>query len=129
MRNRYWLWMSLVVALHLIVSVVHGSAHAGARVPLSPAANAFVFAVILAGPPIGVALAWPAPRVGSWVVVATMAASLVFGLINHFAIPSPDHVSHVDPEWRVLFASTAALLAVTEAAGAVVAFRMARGES
>ena len=43
----------------------------------------------------------------------TMAASLVFGLINHFVLPSPDHVAG-----RAAVAadvcSTAVLLALTE---------------
>ena len=40
-----------------------------------------------------------------------MAGSLVFGLVNHFVFVSPDHVAHVDPQWRPLFATTAVLLA------------------
>ena len=34
-----------------------------------------------------------------------------------FLLASPDHVSHVAPQWRPLFATTAVLLALTEAAG------------
>jgi hypothetical protein len=51
-----------------------------------------------------------------------MAASLLFGLINHFVISSPDHVDHVAAQWRPLFTSTAVALAVTEAAGAILGF-------
>ena len=47
----------------------------------------------------------------------SMAGALVFGLVNHFFIQGADHVAHVAREWRTLFASTAALLAVLEAAG------------
>jgi hypothetical protein len=47
-----------------------------------------------------------------------MAASLVFGVVNHFLLASPDHVSHVAQQWRTLFATTAVLLALTEAATA-----------
>jgi hypothetical protein len=38
-----------------------------------------------------------------------------FGVINHFVLSSPDHVAHVDPQFRSLFTTTAVLLAVTEA--------------
>jgi hypothetical protein len=106
--------------------MVHGIAHAQARVPLSPSANMFVFIVILPGPLVGLALTWPAPRLGSWVVATTLAASLVFGLVNHFVLASPDHVAHVEAEWRPLFTATAIVLAVTEALGSGLAIRAAR---
>src|SRR6476659_3022310 len=52
-RNR---WLTAAVLSHLAISLVHGAAHAGAEVPLSPAANLFVYIVILAGPIVGLAL-------------------------------------------------------------------------
>ena len=55
-----------------------------------------------------------------------MAGSLVFGLVNHFVLASPDHVAHVAPEWRPLFTATAVLLALTEALGSGLAVRLAR---
>lgn len=119
-------WLVAIVLAHLIISVVHGMAHTQAHVPLSRAANLFVFVVILAGPLVGLALTWPTARFGSWVIAGAMAASLVFGLVNHFVVASPDHVAHVDPQWRPLFATTAGLLAVTEALGTVLAIRVVR---
>jgi hypothetical protein len=124
--NSAWRWLAAVVLTHLAVSMVHGIAHAQAQVPLSPAANMFVFIVILAGPLVGLALTWPARRLGSWVVATTLAASLVFGLVNHFVLASPDHVAHVAAEWRPLFTATAMGLAVTEALGSGLAIRAAR---
>src|SRR4029453_3923102 len=119
-------WLTAVVLAHLVISFVHGAAHAGADVPLSPAANLFVYIVILAGPIAGLGLTWVAWRIGLWVIAITMAASLVFGVVNHFLLASPDHVAHVAPQWRTLFATTAALLAFTEAVGSVLAIRLAR---
>jgi hypothetical protein len=124
--NSAWRWMAAVVLTHLVVSMVHGIAHAQAQVPLSPAANTFVFIVILAGPLAGLALTWPAQQLGNWVVATTLAGSLVFGLANHFVLASPDHVAHVAAEWRPLFTATAILLAVTEALGAGLAIGLAR---
>lgn len=121
-----WRWLAAVVLVHLAISVVHGTAHSGARVPLSPASNLFVLVVILAGPLVGLALTWPAEQLGSWLIAVTMAGSLAFGLVNHFVIASPDHVSHVAVEWQPLFTTTAVLLALTEAAGAAMAIRVAR---
>lgn len=114
------------VVVHLIVSMVHGTAHTQAHVPLSWASNVFVIVVILVGPLVGLATAWVAPRIGAWIIAITMAGSLVFGVVNHFVLDSPDHVMQVDPAWRTLFAVTAILLSVTEALGSGLALRVVR---
>jgi hypothetical protein len=124
-----WAWLTAAVLAHLVVSLVHGFAHAQANVPLSLTANLFVYIVILAGPLIGLALTWPAERIGSWLIAVTMAGALVFGVVNHFLLSSPDHVAHVDPQWRPLFAATAILLAITEALACGLAIRLARERS
>jgi len=122
-------WLIAAVLAHLAISILHGAAHANANVPLSPAASIFVFVVIIAGPLIGLVLLWPFRTVGAWVVACTITASLVFGVLNHFVFASPDHVSHVDPRWQALFATTAALLALTEGIGSGLALRLVRGEN
>ena len=114
-------WMAVLVLIHLGISMIHGTAHSNARVTLSTAGNVFVFAVILAGPLIGLVLLWPAERLGLWLIALTMGAGLVFGVINHFVLSSPDQVAHVNPQFRSVFATTAVLLAVTEAACAGLA--------
>jgi hypothetical protein len=119
--NRNWMWMVGVVLAHILISVVHGSAHTNAHVALSPAGNVFVFGVILAGPLVGLGLMWPYRRLGAALVAVTMAGALIFGVVNHFVLSSPDHVAQVDLQWRPLFATTAVLLAVTEAWASVLA--------
>jgi hypothetical protein len=112
--------LAALVWTHFIVAAVHGLAHRQADVPLPPAAMAFVVLVILAGPLAGLlVMRWRAAA-GACIVSATMAAAFTFGLVNHFILPGPDHVAHVDPGWRLLFGATAALLAATEAAGAAL---------
>ena len=125
-RARASTWLIAIVLAHLVISMLHGTAHTGAHVDLSRTQNLFVFVVILAGPLIGLALMWPAAHLGSWVVAVTMAGSLVFGVVNHFVLATPDHVLHVDPQWRPLFATTAVLLAATEALGVALAIRAIR---
>jgi hypothetical protein len=125
-RNRPWIWLGGIVIAHLAISVVHGAAHAQAHVPMSRAANVFVFVIILAGPVIGLAWMLRSRRIGAWLIGVTMAASLVFGFVNHFVLASADHVSHVDPRWQPLFAATAVLLAFTEALGSGLAIRLVR---
>jgi hypothetical protein len=118
-----WIGIAIVVLAHFVISIAHGIAHTNAQVPLSTAAAFFVYAVILAGPWIGLILMWRAPRAGAWLIALTLAGALVFGIINHFVLNSPDHYSHVSPEWRSLFTSTALLLAITEALGSGLAIR------
>jgi hypothetical protein len=116
-------WLSLVVATHLVISVLHGSVHNAAHVPLSAAGTLFVFVVILAGPVVGVALMWWMERVGGLIIALAMAGSFIFGFLNHFVFASADHVAHVATLWRPLFATTAVLLALTEALGFALALR------
>jgi hypothetical protein len=120
-------WMIAAVLAHLAVSIVHGAAHGEAHVPLSRPANLFVLIVVVAGPLAGVALRWLAAPIGRWVIAITMAASLMFGLVNHFVLAGPDRVARVAGEGRLLFIATAVLLAVTEALACGLAIRCARG--
>ena len=119
-------WVAVVVIAHLIVSLVHGMAHTEAQIPMSAAANMFVFVVILAGPLVGLSLLWWFERLASGLIAATLAASFLFGIVNHFLLASPDHVAHVATQVRPLFTVTAALLAITEGLGAVLALRLVR---
>lgn len=114
--------LALVVIVHLGISLVHGFAHDGAHVGLSPAQMLFVVTVILAGPVVGLLVQrLVLRRAGAWLIAVTMAAALAFGVRNHFMIPGADHVSAIAGEWRLLFGATAALLALTEALGAALA--------
>ena len=125
-KRSTWMWVAAVVILHFVISVVHGNAHAKANVPLSTAGNVFVFTVIVAGPLIGLGVMWFSQRIGAWLIALTMAASFVFGFVNHFVFASPDHIAHVAAQWRPLFAATAVLLALTEALGAGLAVQTLR---
>jgi hypothetical protein len=124
--NSTRLWLAVTITAHLIISMMHGAAHTGAHVPLSPLATAFVFVVILGGPLAGLALLWVAERFGAWTIAIAMAGSLLFGVMNHFVFDSPDHVAHIDSAWRPLFATTAGLLVVTEVLGLSLALRLAK---
>jgi len=122
--NPDWKWVAAIVLIHFVVTIVHGVAHTRAQVPLSAAANIFVFVFIVIGPWFGLILTRPFPRVGSLLIASTMAASFIFGLVNHFVLASPDHISHIDSMWRPLFATTAVLLAASELLGAALATRL-----
>ena len=125
-RHSAWRWLIAAVLVHLVVSIVHGAAHSEAHVPLSRAANLFVFGVIVAGPLVGLALASSAERISNWVIAVTMASALVFGCVNHFVLAGPDHVSQIAEPWRPIFTTTAALLAAIEGLASALAIRIAR---
>ena len=120
-------WLTAAVLGHLLISVLHGSAHDGGHVALTRARALFVYTVILAGPLSGLVASIFSPRAGALLVAATMAGALVFGFVNHFIISGPDHVSQVAAEWRTLFTATAVLLVASEAAGIAAGLRIVRG--
>ena len=119
-------WLASAVLVHFLITLVHGAAHAGAEVPLGPAAALFVFLVIEVAPLAGLVAAIRYPRGGGSLVAASMAGALAFGFINHFLVASPDHVAHVAPAWRTMFAGSAVLLVLSESAGIVAGLWMAR---
>jgi len=113
----------LIVLAHLAVTVFHGRAHAGAVVPVSPAASIFIFTVIVVAPLIGAAILWFfSISVGAWMLGLSLGGALIFGVVNHFVLESPDHISHIAAQWRALFTVSAVLLALTEALGSSLAF-------
>jgi hypothetical protein len=120
-------WLAAAVLGHFLISAIHGRAHDGGHVAITPGQSLFVYSVILIGPLVGLAVSLVRIRLGAAIVAATMAASLVFGLVNHFIIMSPDHVSQVAPEWQTLFTTSAVLLIVSEAGGVVAGLRRAIG--
>ncbi len=87
---------------------------------------AFVLIIIIAGPLVGLAWMWKNAVAGARIIGVTMAASLLFGLVNHFIIASPDRVDYVVPQARLLFEVTALMLVLSEAAGSVLGFSYGR---
>jgi hypothetical protein len=110
-----------VVSAHAASAVLHGAAHAGAGISLSPLGNALVAVLVFLGPLAAWWMMRAKLRAGSALLAASMAGALLFGLANHFLIAGADHVHHVPPSpWRGPFHVTAVLLLVTEAAGVVL---------
>jgi hypothetical protein len=122
-RGRFDGWLAAVVLGHFVVTAAHGAAHRAAQVPLGLFSTLFVVLVIEIGPLAGLALTLRSTRAGASLVAASMVGALAFGFINHFVIVSPDHVHEVAAAARPLFETTAWLLVLSEAAGAVVALR------
>ena len=117
---------ALVVLAHTIIMLVHGAAHMRLNVGLSAWDSFYVLCIVGIGPIAGLLLSrsgWQCA--GATILFAAMTGALLFGLWKHFIAPGPDHVMHLKTgPWRVPFQVTAVLLAVSEAAGAVVAFML-----
>lgn len=114
-----------IVLLHLVVNLVHGAAHGRLQILLDPMATGFVAIVILLLPLVAMALLWTSRRRLGWILLtASMAAALLFGAFKHFWEMSPDHVGQqLAGPWASVFAVTAYLLLLTEAAGTYVGMR------
>jgi hypothetical protein len=116
-------WVTIAVLAHLVVVLLHGTAHSRLRVELSDWQQLYVFVVIMLAPLVALGLSFTRYiRTGLWLLLASMLGSLIFGLCYHYIIISPDHVTHLPPgEARSLFRVTAFLLLITETFGVAVA--------
>src|SRR6202008_2456343 len=89
---------SVVVLAHLVVMMFHGQAHQKLGVGISAWQNAFVLVVIAIAPLVAMLLLWTLfARFGLILLVVSLAGSLIFGLVYHYVVVSPDHVSHLPP--------------------------------
>ncbi|WP_227375427.1 hypothetical protein [Haladaptatus halobius] len=112
---------AVALGAYLLVNLAHGVPHAAVPVPLMPFQSAFVVGVATIAPVVGFVLLWRGrERLGSAVFVASMAASLAFGVYFHFLVPNPDNVHSVGGSWREPFFLTAALVAAAGSGGTVV---------
>jgi hypothetical protein len=105
-----------IVVIHAIAHGLHGLAHQQIPVPLSLFQAVFVGVVILLAPIIAAVLLWTQfYRIGSWLLLYSMAASIMFGIYNHYIVISPDHVSHVSfVGWGLVFQVTAILTLIVD---------------
>ena len=118
-----------MVAVSAAVNVAHTASHAGQHVMSLPAWQlTYIVAVIYAAPVVAAVLLWTRfRRSGAWLLAASMAGSLAFGLLYHFLAAGPDNVFTQPPgPWRAAFVVTAVVLALLQAAGVLVGLRVAR---
>ena len=110
---------TVIVVFHAIANGLHGLAHVEIPVPLTLLQSLFVGIVIFPIPILAVVLLWTQfYRIGSWLLLGSMAGSLLFGIYNHFIVISPDHVSQVSfVGWGLLFQVTAFLILIVDGLG------------
>ena len=112
-----------VVLTHTLIALLHGMAHSGLGVELSTLQTTYAAVVIVVSPAIAAALLWTRhARLGLTLLAISLAGSLFFGLYYHYVAISPDHVAHLPPgPQQGRFQLTAALLAISELFGVIVA--------
>jgi hypothetical protein len=122
-KRNVLVWVTIAVLAHLVVSVLHGQAHARLGVGLSSWQLGYVYTVVFFGPLIALAVSFTRYTTsGLWLLLLTMLGSLIFGICYHYVVISPDHVAHLPPgEARGVFRITALLLVITETVGVAVA--------
>jgi hypothetical protein len=124
LQSKGWLRPSLVaiVLVHFAILLWHGAAHSRLAIPLTVQQTVFVGLVIVLLPLSSAGLLWTNHRkVVARLIALSMFFSLLFGIVNHFVLISPDHIMAVPTHpWRSSFILSASLLAVTETIGTVL---------
>jgi hypothetical protein len=124
----------LVILAHIIINGIHGIAHQQLGVSISDFQSAYVFLVTLVSPIAAVImlLFLNKPKIllgGAWLLLVSMLASLLFGIVYHIVILSSDNIFTVmqNPSLHsVVFTSTAILLLIVECVGIWVGAKATR---
>ena len=125
-------FITTIVLAHLIVAVAHGAAHQS--LAINPPRGADVVFILLAVYLLPLVAIWRLRAAGSSaaaiLLLVSMGGALIYGIVFHYGLPTPDHVSQVPhTPSGALFRVTAGLLAPLEAIGAalgLMAWRAAR---
>jgi hypothetical protein len=125
----------VVVLAHIVINGIHGIAHQQLGVSISDFQSAYVFLVTLVAPIAAVImllLFLNKPKIllgGAWLLLVSMLASLLFGIVYHLVIPSSDNIFTVmqNPSlYSLVFTSTAILLLIVEGIGTWVGVKTTR---
>jgi hypothetical protein len=115
--------ITALVAIHLVASFWHGSAHTQLAIGLPIEKTIFVYVVILIAPIAAAALVWTRYiSIGLWVFFLSMLGALLFGAYHHYVLVSPDNIGHLpagSPESHSQFITSAAVIALLELASAL----------
>lgn len=117
-----------IVALHSVIAMIHNQAHQEVDVALSRFQSTFALVVIVVAPAVAAAIIWRGhPHPGSMLLAASLLASLIFGIVNHFVVDSPDQLAHISTDgWGQIFMVSAYALALTESVGVLAGAALLR---
>ena len=115
-------WTIGLVGAHLVVEIVHGTAHVVLGIVPPPLDIAFITIVIGLLPLVALPFVLRGSRAATAVLTLAFAASWLYGMLNHFVIEGADHVTGVNHgAWQTTFTITGVLLLILEAAGTLLA--------
>ena len=108
----------LLVAVHFLISLVHGTAHSRLHIDMNRWQTVYILLVITLLPLISGFLIWRSARGGFFLLAISMMGSLIFGGYYHFIAAGADNVASLGAHaWAQPFQLTAVLLAITESVG------------
>lgn len=114
-----------LVAVHLAVTLWHGSLHSQLNINPSSGQALFVLVVILIAPIVGAVLVWTRYEAsGLWLFFLSMLASFLFGAYYHYVMVSPDNINFLpgtNAASQRQFALSAGASALLELASALYA--------
>lgn len=112
----------VVLAAHYAAHGLHTVAHVEIPVVLSGGVTAGTLLVVYGLPAVGLGLLWRGSvRTGTAAFTVAMALPFLLGVMLHYGVPNPDHVSAVPGgQWQGTFRATAAAAAVVDGSGTVV---------
>ena len=126
--NRAPRHVTLLVLVHLLITLAHGAAHRELQIGLTSSGTVFGGLVSVVAPLLAMWLVWTTrQRFGLALLAGSMFASLLFGLYHHFLVEGADHV-HAQPAggWGIAFVITAYGLLITEALGTWMGMHLLR---
>ena len=112
-----------LVLFHHGVAYHHGNQHTILAIDMAVWQNAFINGVILILPLLGAGLLltrWRLP--GAYAVLVGMLGALIFGIVHHYLLISPDHISHLpraEAHVHRSFIWTAGAIAILEGLAAI----------
>ena len=111
-----------LILFHTLVVATHGAAHVHLGINGTHWQMLFVVVVIWLGPLVAAVLLGRKVRTGFAILALSMIGAWTFGVAFHFLLPGADNVAELHHvAWAGTFSSSALMLAVVEAAGALVA--------
>ncbi len=111
----------LVIALHFLISLVHGTAHSRLHIDMNLWQTVYILLVITVLPLISGFLLWRRVPGGFFLLAISMMGSLMFGGYYHFIAMGADNVASLGShDWAQPFQLTAVLLAITESVGVLM---------
>lgn len=126
--------VTILVLAHHAIAYFHGVAHEHLQVPMATWQILFINLVILAVPLVSVVLIWTKwSKYGLFAIMWAMIGALIFSIVHHYTLTSPDHISHLpigEAHIHAHFVWTASATATLEALAAVAAaYFVSRGKS